>query len=90
MSRFKNRDEVIEYMLGDRSDLHPMFGGLPNIRDLAYNLFMRGKIGTINDPKDPEAFKDWFNDTRPMVEEVIARWIKEIDEAESARIARAS
>lgn len=70
----KTREQMIEYLMGEKSELHPMFGGTPNIRDLCYNIFMRAKVGTIPDPEDKEAFRDWFNDTLPMVEKCIAKW----------------
>lgn len=70
----KTREQMIEYLMGERSDVHPMFGGTPTVRDLCYNVFMLAKVGTIHDPEEPEAFRDWFNDTLPVVEKAIAKW----------------
>jgi hypothetical protein len=56
-------DEALEYLLGDHSDLHPMFGGCPNIRDLCFTVFMKAKM----------AEADWFNDAAPFVEKAIEK-----------------
>lgn len=63
--------EILDYLLGDRSSVHPLFGGEPNIRDLCFTVFMRAKNGTN---ADDGGECDWINDTLPIVEAVFKKW----------------
>lgn len=68
-------DTTLDYLLGEHSQLHPMFGGVPNIRDLCFTVFMRAKNeGT-----------DWFNDMLPTVEAGIEKMRRFADRPEPSR-----
>ena len=69
-----NREGLIAYILQD--DLHNCL--TPRIVDIAYSAFMRRCSGKNAEDGGP---CDWFNDTKPMVMEQIAKIAKDLSEA---------
>jgi hypothetical protein len=57
---------LIDYVL--QGDLHNRL--TPRVVDIAYSAFMSGRSGKNKDDGGP---CDWFNDTKPMVNEQIAK-----------------
>ena len=66
--------EVVDYILQD--DIHNRL--TPRVVDIAYSAFMRGRSGINSDDGGP---CDWFNDTKPMVMNQIAKIKKDLAEA---------
>ena len=58
--------ETLDYVLQD--DLHNRL--TPRVVDIAYSAFMLGRAGKNKDDGGP---CDWFNDTKPMVDEQIGK-----------------
>jgi hypothetical protein len=67
-------NNLTEYILQD--DLHNCL--TPRVVDIAYSAFMMGRIGKNSDDGGP---CDWFNDTKPMVMEQLAKIRKDLAEA---------
>ena len=63
---------VLAYALQD--DLHNRL--TPRVIDIAYNAFMQAKQPN----KEDGGASDWFNDTKPMVNELIAKLRKDLVE----------
>lgn len=58
--------ELVDYVLQD--DIHNRL--TPRVVDIAYSAFRLGRCGKNNDDGGP---CDWFNDTKPMVMDQIAK-----------------
>lgn len=67
-------NNLTEYILQD--DLHNRL--TPRVVDIAYSAFMSGRTGKNKDDGGP---CDWFNDTKPMVMEALAKIRKDLAEA---------
>jgi hypothetical protein len=67
-------NNLTEYILQD--DLHNRL--TPRVVDIAYSAFMSGRTGKNKDDGGP---CDWFNDTKPMVLEALAKIRKDLAEA---------
>lgn len=65
--------ELVDYILQD--DIHNRL--TPRVVDIAYSAFVLGRSGTNSDDGGP---CDWFNDTKPMVMEQIAKVKKDLAE----------
>lgn len=65
--------ELVEYILQD--DIHNRL--TPRVVDIAYSAFMIAKQGKNKDDGGP---CDWFNDTKPMVMEQLAKIKKDMAE----------
>lgn len=68
------RDGLLAYVL--QGDLHNRL--TPRVVDVAYSAFMSGLSGKNPDDGGP---CDWFNDTKPMVVEAIAKMHKDLFDA---------
>jgi hypothetical protein len=66
-------NNLTEYILQD--DLHNRL--TPRVVDIAYSAFMSGRTGKNKDDGGP---CDWFNDTKPMVMEALAKIRKDLAE----------
>lgn len=71
------RDGLLAYVL--QGDLHNRL--TPRVVDVAYSAFMSGRSGKNADDGGP---CDWFNDTKPMVVEAIAKMHKDLFDAKPA------
>ena len=65
--------ELVDYVLQD--DIHNRL--TPRVVDIAYSAFMIAKSGKNKDDGGP---CDWFNDTKPMVMEQLAKIQKHLAE----------
>jgi hypothetical protein len=71
----KDRDsahnELVDYILQDSTNNRLT----PRVVDIAYSAFMAGATGKNKDDGGP---CDWFNDTKPMVSEQLAKIRKDL------------
>lgn len=66
--------ELVDYVL--QNDIHNRL--TPRVTDIAYSAFMFGRTGKNKDDGGP---CDWFNDTKPMVMEQLAKIQKDMRES---------
>jgi hypothetical protein len=66
-------NNLVDYILQD--DVHNRL--TPRVVDIAYSAFMIGRCGKNKDDGGP---CDWFNDTKPMVLEQLAKIKKDMKE----------
>jgi hypothetical protein len=71
-------NNLVDYILQD--DVHNRL--TPRVVDIAYSAFMIGRCGKNKDDGGP---CDWFNDTKPMVLEQLAKIKKDMKEEDGIK-----
>ena len=71
-------NNLVDYILQD--DVHNRL--TPRVVDIAYSAFVIGRCGKNKDDGGP---CDWFNDTKPMVLEQLAKIKKDMKEEDGIK-----